>query len=97
VSGERSRDKGARTERAIAKLIGARKISRAWQAGHDLELDLGDRVLRLEVKARSDGFRELYGWLDGSDVLVIKADRQDPLVVVRLPLATALIGTSSTV
>jgi hypothetical protein len=97
MSGRRSREKGARTERSIAKLIGARKVSRTWQAGHDLELDLGNRVLKLEVKARSDGFRELYGWLDGSDVLVIKADRQDPLVVVRLPLATELIGSSSTV
>jgi hypothetical protein len=26
------------------------------------------------VKARSDGFRELCAWLDGRDVLIVKAD-----------------------
>jgi hypothetical protein len=33
------------------------------------------------------GFREIYAWLDGQDVLTVKADRQEPLVVVRLSLA----------
>jgi hypothetical protein len=42
------------------------------------------------VKARADGFRELYSWLDGRDVLIVKADRQEPLVVVRMSLAAAI-------
>ena len=79
MSGRRSRDKGARTERAVAKLIGARKVSRAWVSGHDLKLALGDRVLAIEVKCRAAGFGQLYGWLDGSDVLILKADYQEPL------------------
>jgi hypothetical protein len=75
MSGVRSRRKGARVELAIAKLIGARKVSRAYQAGHDLELLLGDdRMLRIECKARADGFRELYSWLKGRDLPVLKAD-----------------------
>ncbi len=45
------------------------------------------RDLCVEVKARAAGFRELYSWLDGRDVLVVKADRCEPLVVVRLCLA----------
>jgi hypothetical protein len=40
--------------------------------------------LCLEVKARAEGFRELYSWLGGRDVLIVKADRQEPLVVLRL-------------
>jgi hypothetical protein len=48
---------------------------------------LPGRDLCFEVKARADGFRELYSWLDGRDVLIVKADRQEPLVVVRLSLA----------
>jgi hypothetical protein len=44
--------------------------------------------LCVEVKARADGFRELYSWLAGRDVLIGKADRQEPLVVVRLALAS---------
>ena len=90
MSGRRSRDKGARTERAVAKLIGARKVSRAWMSGHDLELEVGDRVLAIEVKCRAAGFGQLYGWLDGSDVLILKADYQEPLVVTRLSLAAEI-------
>ena len=37
MSGRKSRDKGARTERAVAKLLGARKVSRAWMSGHEAE------------------------------------------------------------
>ncbi len=53
----------------------------------DIILPLMGRDLRIEVKARAAGFRELYSWLDGRDVLVVKADRCEPLVVVRLCLA----------
>ena len=91
MSGLRSRRKGVRVELAIAKLPGARKVSRAYQAGHDLELPLGDdRMLRIECKARADGFREFYNWLDERDVLIIKSDRQEPLVVVLLSLAAEI-------
>jgi hypothetical protein len=88
MSGHHSRRKGARVELAIAKLIGGRKVSRAYQAGHDLELQLGnDRLVRIECKARGDGFGTLYRWLDERDVLILKGDRQEPLAVVRLSLA----------
>jgi hypothetical protein len=89
MSGLHSRRKGARVELAMAKLIGARKVSRAYQTGHDLELFLGDdRMLRIECKARADGFRD--SWLNERDVLIVKADRQEPLVVVRLSLAAEI-------
>ena len=48
------------------------------------------RDLCLEVKARANGFRELYSWLNNRDVLIVKADRQEPLVVVRLSLAAEI-------
>ena len=48
------------------------------------------RELCLEVKARADGFRELYSWLNQRDALIVKADRQEPLVVVRLSLAAEI-------
>jgi hypothetical protein len=51
---------------------------------------LHGRDLTVEVKARADGFRELYRWLDGRDVLVVKADRQEPPIVVRLKLAAKI-------
>jgi hypothetical protein len=42
------------------------------------------------VKARAGGFRELYTWLEDRDVLIVTADRQEPLVVVRLSLAAEI-------
>jgi hypothetical protein len=39
------------------------------------------------------GFVNLYSWLEGRDVLIVKADRQEPLVVLRLSLAAGIAGT----
>ena len=47
-------------------------------------------MLAIEVKCRAAGFGQLYGWRDGRDVLVVKADYQVPLVIVRLPLAAEI-------
>ena len=88
MSGLRSRRKGVRVELGIAKLIGARKVSRAYQAGHDLEIPLGDDLLRIECKAR--GFGALYRWLNERDILIVKADFQEPLVILRLSLAAEI-------
>jgi hypothetical protein len=91
MSGLRSRRKDVRVALAIAKLIGARKVSRAYQAGHDLELALGDEQMPpIECKARAEGFRGLYSWLQERDLLVLKADRREPLVVVRVSLAAEI-------
>lgn len=58
-------------------------------------MPLMGREFCLEVKARADGFRELYSWLDGRDVLILKADRHEPLVVVRLSLASEIAKTQA--
>jgi hypothetical protein len=42
------------------------------------------------VKCRANGFRELYAWLEGRDFLVIRADRNQPLVIVPLKLAAEI-------
>ena len=44
----------------------------------------------VEVKCRSAGFSQLYDWLNDRDVLIVKADRQEPVVVVRLSLAAEI-------
>jgi hypothetical protein len=99
MSGLRSRRKGVRVELAIAKALQANglaavKVSRAYTPGHDIALPIAGRDLRLEVKARADGFRELYGWLDERDVLIVIADRREPLVVSRLSLAPQIAKPS---
>jgi hypothetical protein len=51
----------------------------------DLVIDLPDtKGLIVECKVRSDGFRQLYQWLEGADVLTVKADRRPALAVLDL-------------
>jgi Holliday junction resolvase len=99
MSGRQSRSKGARTERSIVNAlhshgIAAVRVPLSGAVGGrfagDIVLPLMCRDLCVEVKARADGFRELYSWLDRRDVLVVKADRQEPLVIVRLSLAAEI-------
>ena len=56
----------------------------------DVVIPLMGRHLCIGVKAGADGFRELHCWLNQRDVLIVKADRQDPLVVLRLSLAAEI-------
>ena len=91
-AGRRSRDKGNRTERAIARLLqaqgfAAEKISGMYKAGADISVPLLGANRALEVKSRATGFVQLYGWLYGRDLLIVKADRRQPLVVIPLRLA----------
>jgi len=47
-----------------------------------------DRIV--EVKVRARGFAQLYDWLEGRDLLVVRADRREPLVVLPFKLAIAI-------
>jgi Holliday junction resolvase len=90
-----SRRKGARTERALVRLLQnhgftAEKVSRSGYVGPDLSVPLLGIDRRVEVKCRGNGFRQLYDWLDGADFLIVKADRLEPLVVVPLKFATEI-------
>jgi hypothetical protein len=92
MSGRRSRNKGARAERAIVALLqtarfAAEKIAGMYKPGSDISVALLGIDRRVEVKARARGFREIYKWLDGADFLVVRADRSEPLVVLPLRLA----------
>ena len=96
MRGSGPRSKGVRTERGIVKVLQASGIPAVrvplsgavgGRFAGDIVLPLLGRDLCVEVKARAAGFRQLYDWLDQRDVLIIKADRREPLVVVRLSLA----------
>ena len=104
MSGRRSRSKGARTERGIVNALQAYGIAAVrvplsgavgGRFAGDIVLPLMGRDLCVEVKARADGFRELYCWLDQRDVLIVKADRQEPLVILRLSLAMQIVKAGS--
>ena len=97
MSGRWSRDKGVRTERAIVRLlqaqgIAAPKISGIYNPGTDISMSFLGTDTTIEVKRRGTGFAQLYDWLNDRDVLIGKADWQEPLVVVWLGLATEVVG-----
>jgi hypothetical protein len=88
VSGRRSRDEGARTERAFAYLqqgqdVALTKIRGMYKPGADINVPLLAVDRAVEVKCR-------HGGLNERDVLIVKADQQEPLVVVRLSLAAEI-------
>jgi hypothetical protein len=90
-----SRDKGLRGERAIVKFLqargfGAEKISGMYKCGPDLTVPVLGIYRMVEVKVRADGFRELYRWLIDRDILIVRADRSEPLVVLPLKLAAEI-------
>src|SRR5690348_9569386 len=87
--GRASRDKGNRAERAIVLFLQDRgfaaRVPLSGSAGGSYLGDLIvpvigiDRVV--EVKVRAKGFAQLYAWLVDRDILIVRADRSEPLVV----------------
>ncbi len=47
-----------------------------------------DRIL--EVKARKDGFKQVYDWLGNKFALIIKANHKRPLLVIDLETAVEI-------
>jgi Holliday junction resolvase len=101
--GRTSRDKGNRLERAIVHLLqdhglAAERVPLSGSAGGsfsgDVTTPLIGRDLTIECKSRAKGFLKLYAWLEGRDVLIIKADRRDALVVLPLRLAVEIASAA---
>lgn len=99
TGGRASRDKGNRAERAIVKFLqdrgfAAERVPLSGSVGGSYLGDLTVPVLNVdrivEVKVRAKGFRELYRWLHGRDILIVRADRSEPLVVLPLKLAAEI-------
>ena len=101
--GKRSRQKGDRAERAIVKYLqdqgfAAERIPLSGSAGGSFAGDITvpalgiDRIV--EVKCLANGFRQLYEWLIGRDLLIVRADRREPLVVIPLKLAAEIAAAA---
>jgi len=102
--GRASRDKGNRAERAIVKYLqergfAAERVPLSGSAGGSYLGDLTVPILNVdrvvEVKCRADGFRELYRWLVDRDILIVRADRSEPLVVLPLKLAAEIAAKAA--
>src|SRR3974377_2170075 len=94
--GRTSRRKGDRAERLLVKQfqdvgIAASRVPVSGAApgefgGYDISIPFLDRKARIEVKHHGNGFQRLYRWLAPVDMLLVRCDRADPLVV--LPFKT---------
>lgn len=82
--GKAQRNKGNRRELEFAKLIGGERVPLSGAAGGSYVGDVKGLGLTWECKARKDGFKQLYGWLEGKCALAVKADRKQWLVVIPL-------------
>ncbi len=88
-----SRDKGQRTERGIVAKhqelgVTCERVplsggTRYQGNGGDIDIEIAGRTLHGEIKARGNGggFATIERWLSGNDLLFLKRDRQEPLVV----------------
>jgi Holliday junction resolvase len=103
MSGRAPREKGDRFERSLTKIFqeagfGAERIPLSGSAGGSYRGDVSapllgvDRVI--ECKSRRSGFASLYAWLEARDILIIKRDRSDPLVIVPLRLALEIASAA---
>jgi hypothetical protein len=99
--GRRSREKGNRAERAIVAFLqdrgfAAERVPLSGSAGGkyvgDVSIPLLGRDLCVEVKVRAGRFSQLYSWLDGREILIVRQDRREPLVVLPLRLAAEIAG-----
>jgi hypothetical protein len=96
LGGRAPRQKGDRAERIVVRLLQALGLKAARvplsgsAGGHfagDAVVQLQGRALRIEIKCRGRGFKQTYDWIASTDVLVVKADRQELLAVLPLKLA----------
>jgi hypothetical protein len=97
--GIKSRRKGARIELdTLHKLqdagIVAEKLSYAYKKTHDLKVVMFDRHQKMEIKCRANGFATIYKWLEPVDLLVLRRDRSEPLVVMSLKTMIEMIKSA---
>ena len=99
MTGRKSRDKGNRLERALVAQLqaagfGAERVPLSGSLGGrwtgDITLPLLGRDLVVEAKTRGNGFRQIYDWIENRDLLALKANRKDVLIVIRLRQAVEI-------
>ncbi len=101
--GKFSRQKGLRFERSIVNLLREHGLdayriplsgaSNGFKSDVQIRLPAGE--LRLEAKSRGSGFKFLYDNLDQSDALVVKEDRGEALIILRLTDACRILGSQA--
>lgn len=93
--GKKSRNKGYRGEHNLVLLLRSHGIdAKRVPLSGATEFCKGDLLIHgliAEVKVRHHGFKELYKWLNGKDLLFVKADYADYLCVMPIERFIELI------
>lgn len=104
-----SRDKGARAEREIVALhrdlaIHAERVPLSGAAGYqgngaDVDVyafgrDAAPLVGEVKARASGEGFAMLDRWLGDNDLLFLRRDRAEPLVLLPWPIWARLLGAA---
>ena len=102
MAGNHSRRKGANFERFIVNELRAAGIDalrvplsgsmRGFKQDVIVRHPAGN--LTIEAKARARGYSFIYQSIEGADLLALKADRQETLVVMRLDQLSRLLSQS---
>ncbi len=97
--GSMQRRKGSRVEREIVnffkeKGLQARRIPLSGSSWIKGDILLHEKY-KCEVKARKDGFKQIYEWLEGNDFLFIKANRKKVLVIMEIEKFIDLLKTQT--
>ena len=102
MPGKAPRQKGNRFERELVNDLKAAGLDayRIPLSGsmrgfkQDVVIRLVNRDLTIEAKCRRNGFSFIYNAIKDADLLAIKVDRGEPLLVMRLSDAAAILGQS---
>ena len=100
MSGKAPRQKGNRFERGIVAALRDAGLDafRVPLSGsmrgfkQDVIIRRPGSQLTIEAKSRGRGFTFIYKSIEGADLLAIKADRSEPLIVLRLADYAALLS-----
>lgn len=93
----KSKQKGDREERQVVNRLRAIGVDceRTLESGARSDCsetwDIDVKGLRVECKLRKDGFKEIYKWIEGVDILTIRADRKPRLYVINQDLFEKLV------
>lgn len=104
--GKMQRDKGSRVEREMVALMQSHNITcervplsgaMKYQGnGGDIDIYASDLHLQTEVKSRAKSlWKTLVNWLSSSDVLILKANREDPFVFMPMRVFIELAQSNS--
>jgi hypothetical protein len=96
TGGRSPRQKGNREERRLVQVlqhagIACERVPLSGSVGGRYAGDLSIPLLGIdrccEVKIRARGFAQIYEWLTGRDLLIVRANHCEPLCIVPLRLA----------